>query len=857
MFALRAVLVAMGLALASSATAATIHGLVYEDANRDGAPSAGERGVSAAVVAFGASSFTVTDGSGQFDLAVPDGVADGIVWVRVPDGYSPGPVWAPWDAAHPSELDLPLRRLPADHRGPLTFVVAADTHVAFSQDYVTAADLAMAATSAVALDPAPAFFTILGDITQGNREAEFQLVDTALGGLGVPFVPVPGNHDWYDGGAAWFAHYGPDNYSFDYAGVHFVVWNMAMTEEDIYKYLGAELLRVPRTMPIVALTHAPPSDAVIGTLRILGVDYVLTGHAHSNRAVDHGGVIELNTEPFLMGALDFTPAGYRVITIDGGQLASYHRTVVDEPVMSIVSPPSGSCRSATDLELIVAAESDAGSQRVHARLDCGTPLELRPAGGWSWAATLPRLAPGAHVLSVSATSETGTRLAATRTFEVCDAPRAPPPGDDWPQVGGSSSHAGSRAFEIAPPLAARWTVTVGGHVVTAAPVIAAGTVYVGVTDLANGSTGGIVALDLATGARRWRVPTSRALRGGLAVAGSTVVGTQIDGVVRGFDASSGALRWRHELAEGMSPEARALFAPPAVDHGDVLVGHQRAVAVLAESGTPIWIDEPVPDGRDSQSAAAIAVGEGLVVGTFERALGGVMAWDRSTGKRLWSLVDETTVAINASPVIASDSIYIVSGADEVSALDLTGHARWRTKLDDNGFDWGNATIGTPALADGVLVVPTLYQDLVALDASTGAELWRHAATPGPLRTTHYRGGDETGFAASPVITGSIVWAADTAGVVSALELRTGRVLWQTGLDVPVLAGLAASGAWLVVASYDGTIRGFAPTQGRRIPRAAQTCGDAPPAGCCNSGRAPASSLIFALAVGALLWRRRR
>src|SRR5439155_18018323 len=105
-------------------------------------------------------------------------------------------------------------------------------------------------------------------------------------------------------------------------------------------------------------------------------------------------------------------------------------------------------------------------------------------------------------------------------------------------------------------------------------------------------------------------------------------------------------------------------------------------------------------------------------------------------------------------------------------------------------DWGNATIGTPALAQSILVVPTLYRDLVALDASTGAELWRYAGAPSPLRTTHYRGAHEAGFAASPVITGGVVWAIDTAGELVALELRRGNPVWQTSLGVPALAGLA-------------------------------------------------------------------
>jgi outer membrane protein assembly factor BamB len=395
-------------------------------------------------------------------------------------------------------------------------------------------------------------------------------------------------------------------------------------------------------------------------------------------------------------------------------------------------------------------------------------------------------------------------------------------------------------------------------VLTASPVIASGVVYVAVTDLGDGTTGGIVALDLATGAQRWRVPTTRTIRGGLAIADGTLLAPLIDGTLLGLDATTGALRWRLELSSEISPEAGALFAAPTADQDDLFVGHQRTVAAIgARAGSMLWTDDPVPDGRDSQSAAAIAIGDGIAVGTFERALGGVIAWDRVTGQRLWQVNAAATIAINASPVIDHDTVYFSSGADEVTALDLAGHPRWNVKLDPDGFEWGNATIGTPALSREILVVPTLYRDLVALDARTGAELWRASASPGPLRTTHYRGGHEAGFAASPVITGDLVWAVDTSGQLFALELRTGRQLWRTELGVPVLAPLAASGDYLVVASYDGTVRALAPGE-ERVVRAAPACDAVPldPPGCCSTRRSPASVFMLALIVAVALRRRR-
>jgi len=318
------------------------------------------------------------------------------------------------------------------------------------------------------------------------------------------------------------------------------------------------------------------------------------------------------------------------------------------------------------------------------------------------------------------------------------------------------------------------------------------------------------------------------------------------------------VRWRSELGAGLVPGAAAIFASPAVDAGDILVGNQRRLAALsAGEGAMAWSVDPVPQGQDSQALSAIAVGDGAAFGAFNRALGGVSAWDRLTGRELWRFDDALATGINASPVVADGTVYVANGLDEVFALEAaTGAKRWQVKLDPTGFEWGNATVGTPAIAKGVLVVPTLYRDLVALDAITGMELWRHAGTPSPVRSTHYRGAGEAGFEASPVITGDLVWAADTAGRLAALDLHTGAELWHTQLGTPVLGGLAVSGDWLVVASYDGSVRGFAASATEPTAPEPITC-EAPDAGgCCSAGGNATGSLGLALVV-VLAVRRRR
>jgi len=175
-------------------------------------------------------------------------------------------------------------------------------------------------------------------------------------------------------------------------------------------------------------------------------------------------------------------------------------------------------------------------------------------------------------------------------------------------------------------------------------------------------------------------------------------------------------------------------------------------------------------------------------------------------------------------------------------------------LDPQGFEWGNATVGAPAYARGIVIVPTLYADAVALDATTGAERWRYTGRPSTIRTTHYRGGAMAGFEAQPTITGDIVWLAGTDGTLSALQLETGAELWHTELGAPLLGGPAVSGSWLVIAGFDGVVRGLSTAVERPPIAPPASCDVRPSGGCCDVHGAP-PTLTIALVVFGL--RRRR
>jgi len=844
--------------LTEAACAATVSGRVFVDRNGDHERQADEPGVAGAVVALDRGAFTVTDADGTYRLDVAAAV--GIVWVRVPDGYRPGPIWKNADAP---DLDLPLVALTAaEAAAPLTFVVAADSHTntIAATDPWDGGDLADAIDQAISLPTPPRFFTIVGDITQGNAPDQFERVQAALAGVTVPWVPVAGNHDWYDGGTTYRRYFGPDNYSFDIGNLHVVVWDANLPEPTQVAFFAADLARVDPAMIVVGLGHGSPRDEVADQLAALGVDYLFTGHWHANRRVERTGMVEWGTQTLVMGGIDSSPAGYRVITFDGDTPTVVHRERLVEPHLGLVTPTPGSCAPAGGFDLLAAAALDASAAEVTATIDCGAPMTLTPVGGWTYRGAVPALAAGTHVVQLHAATPAGRTVDKTVRFEVCAAADATPAIGAWPQLGGGPAHQGRQAAAIAPPLTTRWTTAVGGALALGSPVIADGTVVVSVADRAAGDQGGLVALDLVTGAIKWRYVTPYPPSNAPAIADGTVVVGLGNGEVHAVALADGAARWTHDVADGLPMLESSLWAAPTVADGVVYVAVQGKLAALdLTTGDELWNQDRAPGYPWLGTLAAIAVADGTALVAFNRD-DGLTGWNATTGAPLWANTGGATVAINATPIVDGGVLYMVNARGEASAAELaTGRVLWTRGTTDGGFDWGYSVTAAPALADGRLFVPTQWDDLVALDAATGAELWRYATPGGPLNFAHYRS-SQAGFVASPVVTGDRVWVGRPDGVLAALDAADGAERFTVELGAPIASAIAAAGGYLIVATYDGSVHALA-TGVAAPPSTMAPCEPEPPpaeGGCCSTGEhdGPVSAAAT-LVVAAWLGRRRR
>jgi hypothetical protein len=255
---------------------AELHGVVYADANTNGKRDASERGVSGVIVS-NQRDVVVTDSLGRFDI--PTGTT-GIVFVSVPDGFrSSGAFWRA-TAPAPASVDFGLVRQTQPRT--FSFVHASDSHIA--PENVDRFRRFRRMTDSLG----PAFVLMGGDLIrdamsqpEANARSYFDLYAAEAKSFRAPMWTVPGNHDHYGiirsrshadpanplyNRGMYRQYFGPDYYSFNYGGVHFIGLNTISPDDSAYygdvdsvqmAWLKRDLEHVPVAMPIVTFNHIP------------------------------------------------------------------------------------------------------------------------------------------------------------------------------------------------------------------------------------------------------------------------------------------------------------------------------------------------------------------------------------------------------------------------------------------------------------------------------------------------------------------------------------------------------------------------------------------------------------------------
>ena len=299
------------------------------------------------------------------------------------------------------------------------------------------------------------------------------------------------------------------------------------------------------------------------------------------------------------------------------------------------------------------------------------------------------------------------------------------------------------------------------------------------------------------------------------------------------DVATGAVRWKFPKDDnGLQT---AFNCPPAYANGYLYIGNDNGTfyCLNGKDGKSIWEYNGIGNAHVSpvvqDKTVYLGVGSQLV------------ALDTATGRPVWTQPKQFSAALIASPAIGNGYIYAVDGAGRLYSLSLTsGRTEWMTEIggspvlsgalvfdrnliyvrsgriletvDARGGDvrsrWPmNAEIvATPSVADdGTRVVATSDLKLSMLD-SRGRAIWSSLL--------------DDYVTAPPLITHNSVIACTNSGVVYVLDRQSGAVKWQYAIKpivknnpnppstVAIFVSPVIANGSLYILSDDGTLSAF-------------------------------------------------
>ena len=288
----------------------------------------------------------------------------------------------------------------------------------------------------------------------------------------------------------------------------------------------------------------------------------------------------------------------------------------------------------------------------------------------------------------------------------------------------------------------------------AAAAVAADRVYVG------SDSGMFYALRALTGGVIWKKQLGAVACAPLISAGTLFVGTA-DGTLIAMDMQTGQEKWRYA--------GRGVVAQTPIATGDLIVFSNEAdqvVAVDAMTGKFKWqYKGETPDEFTLRGHAGVAADGELLYTGFSN--GTLVALRRDTGSVAWSTSlkadAEKFVDVDATPIVLGERVYVSSSSGGVFALDkATGLVRWRVPFWDAALPSSTGNVGGLATDGKAIYVSVADLGTYAIDLS-GNVLWRVGARDG-------------GEPAAPVIYGDLIVYTLAGDGMFIANRRTGETL---------------------------------------------------------------------------------
>lgn len=381
---------------------------------------------------------------------------------------------------------------------------------------------------------------------------------------------------------------------------------------------------------------------------------------------------------------------------------------------------------------------------------------------------------------------------------------APTANADWTHRAGNARHLMPHGALSANP-ARIWSADIGQRTsrrarVSAAPVVADGRIFT--MDAVSGVTA-----TATSGATLWSADLSASFDrggqqsgGGLAVAGGRLFVATGFGELVALDPASGAVIWRQRL------DAPVSGAPAAVEGAVFVVGRDgTAWGLDAANGKVLWQAAGTASKLGVIGTSAPAVGERAVI--FPSAGGEIMAVTRLGGLKVWGVsaagerlgrAFAATFDITSDPVVQGDVTFAGTSAGRTIAISSSSGERiWSA---------AEGALGPVLPVGGSVFLVNDKARLVRLDAGTGAVIWSVDMPYFENDKPKKRKGVFAHF--GPVLAGGRLVVASSDGLLRFFSPTDGALL--STLDIPggAAAQPALAGGVIYVVGAGGQLHAF-------------------------------------------------
>jgi outer membrane protein assembly factor BamB len=379
---------------------------------------------------------------------------------------------------------------------------------------------------------------------------------------------------------------------------------------------------------------------------------------------------------------------------------------------------------------------------------------------------------------------------------------APTANSDWPEAGGSPSHAmGNLALPAHIDLA--WQSSIGdgsssGVKLLSQPVVAQGTIFT------LDASAQITATDPSNGDRKWQVTISpqdareETLGGGMGYGDGRLYVSAGFPEAMALDIATGKVLWKHKT--NAPTRGAPLFSNGRVF---VLTIENQLLALDAKTGKEEWTHSGVPETESFLSDAGTAADNTVVIAPYSsgevfalRAETGRVAWsDNLSAVRrasaLWSLTD-----FNGLPIIDNGKVFAVSVSGRIVAIDeRTGTRIWQQEIGSSATPW---------IAGDFLYLLSPDNQLIALSTDKGAIHW-------VKQLDRYEDPEKRRypiFWTGAVVAGGRVILANSASQLVELSISDGSLIKKTELPGPVFVTPIVANNTLYIVTDDGDLLAY-------------------------------------------------